>query len=264
MDGLQWKTLLKWDDLGVKPTIFGNPQIIATWFCGSQLVFNFRRYRMDPGCWSEALKRDPRVDGHADAWLRYGASNALLSSLLLDWMGYFSVVILKAYYVFCTNWCCLRKMEMGEVSSCFSLVQPHSLWNPMSCTPGCFMLRSWLVPLAKKPPKSVQPFHRDMAMWCLTPACCQALSGHSWGLLGNQCNIYIHTDSPPTVEWGFQSGENSRQEPRWGILDTLDWCMFFYISGKHNRTVYILAKMLGVQRFQWVVWEVGLEKHKGT
>jgi len=24
MDGLQWKTLIKWDDLGGKPTIFGN------------------------------------------------------------------------------------------------------------------------------------------------------------------------------------------------------------------------------------------------
>ena len=24
MDGLQWKTLFKMDDLGVKPTIFGN------------------------------------------------------------------------------------------------------------------------------------------------------------------------------------------------------------------------------------------------
>ena len=59
-------------------------------------VFNFRRYRMEPVWWSEALKRDPRVDGHADAWLRYVASNALLNSLL-DWMGYFSVVILKAY-----------------------------------------------------------------------------------------------------------------------------------------------------------------------
>ena len=52
---------------------------------------------MDPVCWSEALKRDPRVDGHADAWLRYVASNTVLSSLLLDWMGYFSLVILKAY-----------------------------------------------------------------------------------------------------------------------------------------------------------------------
>ena len=29
---------------------------------------NFRRYRMDPLWWSEALKRDARVDGHADAW----------------------------------------------------------------------------------------------------------------------------------------------------------------------------------------------------
>lgn len=26
---------------------------------------NFRRYRMDPLWWSEALKRDARVDGHA-------------------------------------------------------------------------------------------------------------------------------------------------------------------------------------------------------
>ena len=29
---------------------------------------NFRRYRMDPLWWSEALKRDSRVDGHADTW----------------------------------------------------------------------------------------------------------------------------------------------------------------------------------------------------
>ena len=29
---------------------------------------NFRRYRMDPLWWSEALKRDARVDGHADSW----------------------------------------------------------------------------------------------------------------------------------------------------------------------------------------------------
>ena len=174
-------------------------------------------------------------------------------------------------------------MEMGEVSSCFCLVK---LWNALSCTPECLMAycfpkvivtnlrthsllfwpRSWLVQLAKKQPKSVQPFHLDMAMWCLTPPCCQALSGV---LIFGETTSFTFIFCPPTAEWGKVWGKQW-QEPRWGILDTLDWCMFFCTSGKHSTTplsiswVFQPPKMLGVQRFQKVVWEVGLEKHKGT
>ena len=80
---------------------------------------------MDPVWWSEALKRDPRVDGHADAWLRYVASNALLSSIL-DLNGIFLSGHLEGI-------CFLYQLMLPKLNGngrstsiiLFCLVQPH-------------------------------------------------------------------------------------------------------------------------------------------
>ena len=125
-------------------------------------------------------------------------------------------------------------MEMGEVDHLvFKFGGCHIYENPMSCTPGCFdgitvspkancvaeVMIGSIGEEAAKIRAALPPGHGHVVFdTSLLPSTFRTLLR----ALGNQCKIYIHTDSPPTAEWGIKVWGKQWQEPRWGILDTLD------------------------------------------
>ena len=144
---------------------------------------------------------------------------ALLSSLLLvDWMGYFSVVILKAY-------CFLYQLMLPKLNGNGRSIILFSNLVVATFIMKSYELHTWMFHAevmigsigeeAAKIRAALPPGHGHVVFdTSLLPSTFRTLLR----ALGNQCKIYIHTDSPPTAEWGFQSRENSRQEPRWVYL----------------------------------------------